>query len=134
MYIKLCTQYLSKVQKVLISNEFILVLLSIIELLPLIYNSILSSFYFTNNKVPKYFSDYIVYFSYYDKLHELLQNHYEIYYSFIIVVFYSLFFLYKIFFLQISMKKYKWLHAFIINFYEFGALRIFSIVLLDFII
>ena len=32
MYIKLCTRYLSKVQKVLISNEIILLLLSIILL------------------------------------------------------------------------------------------------------
>ena len=134
MYIKLCTRYLSKVQKVLISNEIILLLLSIIELLPIIYNSIISSFYFTNNKAPKYFSDYVVYFSYYDKFHEKLHKHYEIYYSFIIVVFYSLFIVYKVFFIEVSIKNHKWLHAFIINFYEFGMFRIFSIILLDFII
>ena len=127
MYIDISTKYISTLQKNLISNHFILLILTIIENLPMIYQVFNSSFYFTTQKNSQKFINSIKYISYYVQIHNVMKKSYTFFSFMVSLLFYGIFVGYKLYFFPKFWKKFKKFHKIFINFYEFFIFRIFSI-------
>lgn len=132
MFIDINTKYISTLQNNLISNHFILLILTVIENLPITYQVLNSSFYFTSQKNSQKFISYLEYISYYVQLHNLMKKSYTIVLFIISLIFYGIFVGYKLYFFPKFWKKCIKFHSIFINFYEIFIFRIFSIFFLDF--
>ena len=101
--------YIGKIQSVLITNELILIFLTLVETLPLISNSIVFSLSLSSYSYPKNVPETLLKISYYDLFRNqyihndsLSPNNYSLtypfYYPLIAFIMYILFVLYKMFF------------------------------------
>ena len=125
MFVESTKIYLLSITKSLISNDFIMGIVSIIEILPLLYNLPLASFAFAHNTPPSYFTDYFSYISYYDQIHNQIEgSYYEIIFwvATIILLFFLIF---KYILIRISSIRTNFIFKVILsNFYEFLLLKI----------
>ena len=133
MLISINIHYLSTIQKCLISNEMILFLITLLEILPLIHNIIESAFFLNSNANFKPFIRYLFYLSYYDQIHSREIILYKTPCMAIIIIIFSFFVLYRYFLIKFFYNKYFYFHLFMSNFYEIFVFRLFFIVFFDFL-
>lgn len=110
-------------------------ILSFIEMLPLIYNLILSSYNFSNHSPPSYLTDYIVYISYYDILHNHYNHQYPAFLFFFVIIILLLFIVYKYLMLHFKCVQSNVIFKFIVvNFYDVFLFKIGIIFCFDILI
>ena len=118
-------KYLLSITRTIITNDIIMGILSFIEMLPLIYNLILSSYNFSNHSPPSYLTDYIVYISYYDILHNHYNHQYPAYLFFFVIIILLLFIVYKYLMLHFKcVQSNVILNFIVVNFYDVFLFKI----------
>ena len=137
MFIKYSKLYLFKVQNLLITNQFILSIVSLLELLPIIYNMLLCGFYFSSYQLPPFFQNYIYYMSIYDifRKHSFTKNNsYPFYFLLIIFILFLSYFIYRYVLLPKITKNLDKVNEILINIYEILVFRVFTIFFYEIII
>lgn len=100
-------------------------IISIIEILPLLYNLILASFAFSHNTPPSYFTDYFSYISYYDQIHNQNKGAYNEIIFWVAIIILLFFLIFKYILIRISSIRTNFIFKVILsNFYEFLLLKI----------
>ena len=119
MLIRQTKQFLLQLDQTLFVNDPIMTIISFIEIIPIIYNTYLSSFHIINSETPL-FIQHLSYISYYDMFIKLFKNkeNYPLY-LFVFALLISVLFIFCKYFL-LSLHSFKNNIAFkriLINFY-----------------
>lgn len=130
MFYETTKRYISELQEHLISNDILFSFLSLIEILPIIYQSVMSSLYLSSSNKPKY-AEQLKYMSFYDKFTDLFDKVYSISFIIIVIILLLIFILYKYIFLPYLYRPVTFLHKIIINVYEIFIFKVFAIIILD---
>ena len=136
MFIEYSKLYLSKVQSLIITNQYILFIVFLLEFLPIIYNMFYCAFELSSYPTPLFYQNSIYYISIYDifRKHTYSQNEpYPFYFLIIMSIFFLSFLMYKYLLLPKITLLFTTLNIILINIYEIVLFRILSIFIYEII-
>ena len=136
MFLEYSKLYLSKVQSLIITNQYILFIIFLLEFLPIIYNMFYCAFELSSYPTPLFYQNSIYYISIYDifRKYSFSQNEsYPFYILIIMSIFFLSYFIYKYFLLPKITLPFTTLNIIFINIYEIVLFRILSIFIYEII-
>lgn len=129
MIYRASTKYIHLLQKHLLSSDLIFSILTIIELLPILYQTVKSSFFLSQDNFPEFIKQ-IHYISFYHLLKSKMNKDYPIFLWIGVIIIFLGFLIYKYTILPFFQIK-NGIHKLVINFYEIVINKMFCIFVLD---
>lgn len=126
MNVRVNQKYITVIRSSIITNQYIIALISLLEYYPMFLYVLLSSYYFSYDHVPSFFHSLYHKISYVDQFKEMYNNNYPYYYLIAIVALYILFLSYKYILLGYFNVNNPIINYIVVNLYEsifFRALK-----------
>lgn len=110
--------YLSILQKTLLTNDILITVMNLIEILPITLHIINSSFYLSSYQSPNEYTKYFKYCSYYDLFQEQFEKGYPLY-LFIMMISILLIFCFYTFTILHEVIKYEKTYSYFVSLGDF---------------
>ena len=123
--------YLSFLQKTLLTNDILITVINLIEILPITLHIINSSFYLSSYQSPNEYTKYFKYCSYYDLIQEQFEKGYPLYFFIMMMSILLIFCFYKYIVLRYRIITNVKVNGIFINFFEVIVFKLLSIIIFD---
>ena len=123
--------YLSFLQKTLLTNDILITVINLIEILPNTLHIINSSFYLSSYQSPNEYTKYFKYCSYYDLIQEQFEKGYPLYFFIMMMSILLIFCFYKYIVLRYRIITNVKVNGIFINFFEVIVFKLLSIIIFD---
>ena len=131
MNVRVNQKYITVIRSSIITNQYIIAVISLLEYYPMFLYVLLSSYYFSYEHIPSFFHSIYHKLSYVDLFKEMYNNNYPYPYLIAIIVLYIIFIAYKYLLLDVFNVNNKIINFIVVNIYESFVFRALTFNLFD---